>query len=270
MKKGTCIFPALCAALLALAVILLSACAAADTTRSELEIVRELICCYRVSPTLSKQNSQRLLKELAAVNPDSAEQWEKIMDSWASYDNNMEIHEWVLPDGLTNSEGLCIVVLGYQLNADGSMKEELIGRLKAAKECAEKYPNAYILCTGGETAAASDVKEADAMADWLTENGIASHRVLTETESVTTAENAMFSAELLMELHPEISQIALVSSDYHIPWAAILFEAEFILDGQALTLVSNAVYPTTATLNSSTLLLYQTSGLLEIAKAHLG
>ena len=45
-----------------------------------------------------------------------------------------------------------MVVLGYQLNADGTMRDELLERLRVAKASAEKYPNAYIVCTGGPTA----------------------------------------------------------------------------------------------------------------------
>lgn len=58
----------------------------------------------------------------------------------------------VLPDGLPDTDELCIVVLGFQLNPDGSMRDELINRLNVALRSAEKYPNAYIVCTGGGTA----------------------------------------------------------------------------------------------------------------------
>ena len=32
------------------------------------------------------------------------------------------------------------------------MKDELVNRLTVALRCAEKYPRAYIVCTGGGTA----------------------------------------------------------------------------------------------------------------------
>ena len=32
------------------------------------------------------------------------------------------------------------------------MKDELLGRLNVALSCAERYPKAYVLCTGGGTA----------------------------------------------------------------------------------------------------------------------
>ena len=234
--------------------------------RAEMAIVHDLVTS-QVSPTLGKSRTG-LLEELAAVNEASAARWEKIMDCWDSSGSDMTLYPYVLPDGLEDTGKLCIIVLGYQLNPDGSMKEELIGRLETAKESAEKYPDAYILCTGGGTATTSTVTEAQAMADWLVENGIEADRVLTESRSLTTTENALYCGELLKEQHPEITQAALVSSDYHIPWASILFQAQFILSDQSIALVSNAVYPTATTLRGTSLLRYQANGILEIASYH--
>ena len=234
--------------------------------RAEMAIVHDLVTS-QVSPALGKSRT-RLLEELAAVNEASAARWGKIMDCWDSSGSDMTLYPNVLPDGLEDTGKLCIIVLGYQLNPDGSMKAELIGRLEAAKESAEKYPDAYILCTGGGTATTSTVTEAQAMAAWLVENGIEVDRVLTEARSLTTTENALYCGELLKEQHPEITQAALVSSDYHIPWASILFQAQFILSDQSIALVSNAVYPTATTLRGTSLLRYQANGILEIASYH--
>ena len=92
--------------------------------------------------------------------------------------------------------------------------------------------------------------EADAMAGWLEEQGIQSDRIIVENKSLTTAQNAIYSFDILSEKYPEVSQIALVSSDYHIPWAVILFETRFILGESPLRVVSNAVYPTEQIINS--------------------
>lgn len=234
--------------------------------RAEMTIVHDLVTSQG-NPAMGKSKAE-LLEELAAVDAASAARWERIMDCWEASGSDMTLYPNVLPDGLEDTGKLCIIVLGYQLNPDGSMKEELIGRLEAARKSAEKYPDAYILCTGGGTAAASTVTEAQAMADWLVENGIDAGRVLTESRSLTTTENALYCGDLLKEQHPEIIQAALVSSDYHIPWASILFQAQFILADQSITLVSNAVYPTATTLRGTSLLRYQANGILEIASYH--
>ena len=138
-------------------------------------------------------------------------------------------------------------MLGYQLNADGTMKDELIGRLKTALDNADKYPNAYILVTGGGTASAnSSATEADCMAEWLLENGIAEDKVIIENMSKTTAENALFSYAILNRDYPEVSSIAIVTSDYHIPLGCMLFNSEFMLDRNKnigdIAVVANSAY----------------------------
>ena len=61
------------------------------------------------------------------------------MKYWQTNHEKLEINNDILPDGLDNSNKFCIVVLGYQLNDDGTMKDELIGRLKVALDSANKY-----------------------------------------------------------------------------------------------------------------------------------
>lgn len=236
----------------------------APAVRTEPEIIYELVRGYERTPVGSEKENAKLLQELEAVNPETAARWNSIMECWATSNGDMPINPNALPDGLADSDTLCIIVLGYQLNPDGTMKEELIGRLETAKASAEKYPDAYILCTGGGTAAASTVTEAEAMAAWLSENGIDKSKILVESRSLTTTENAIYCARLLHEAHPEVTQAALISSDYHLPWASILFQTQFILAGQDVQLVSNAAYVTSTTLRGSSLLRYQANGILEI------
>ena len=50
------------------------------------------------------------------------------MDYWSYANNEMILYPDVLPEGLPKDDSLCIVVLGYELAPDGSMKKELIGR----------------------------------------------------------------------------------------------------------------------------------------------
>ena len=83
------------------------------------------------------------------------------MTLWQTVNADLTIYENVLPDGLPNTDELCIVALGFQLNADGTMRDELIERLKVVLNSAEKYPNALIVCTGGGTAAENDALQTD-------------------------------------------------------------------------------------------------------------
>ena len=232
-----------------------------NASRNTNEILRDLVRSHPVG-----LEEDALLKELRQTDEAAAEQWQRILSCWDASGNDMMLNQNVLPDGLVDSNQLCLIVLGYQLKPDGSMEAELIGRLETALNCAEKYPDCWILCTGGGTASQNpDVTEADAMAGWLTEHGIAPERMIVENQSLTTTQNAIFSHRILTEKYPEITKIALVSSDYHIPWASILFDTQFILGGDGLELISNAVYPTNQKINSASLVRYQMNGILEIA-----
>ena len=128
----------------------------------------------------------------------------------------------VCPDDDT----VCLVCMGYELNADGSMRPELIGRLKTLLGVAGIFPNATIVCTGGATASGhAGVTEAGQMATWLRGKGIASGRILAERDSRTTAENAVNTLKLLSWCRPRTAFIVIVTSDYHMSEAVKRFKA---------------------------------------------
>lgn len=201
-----------------------------------------------ISDNVRKPGSVQVdIDKLAALDKESADRWAAIIKYWNDANEKDFVNKDILPDGLPDDNSLCIVVLGYQLNADGTMKDELIGRLKTALDNADKYPNAYILVTGGGTASAnSSATEADCMAEWLLENGIAEDKVIVENMSKTTAENALFSYAILNRDYPEVSSIAIVTSDYHIPLGCMLFNSEFMLDRNKnigdIAVVANSAY----------------------------
>lgn len=201
-----------------------------------------------ISDNVRKPGSVQVdIDKLAALDKESADRWTAIIKYWNDANEKDFVNKDILPDGLPDDNSLCIVVLGYQLNADGTMKDELIGRLETALDNADKYPNAYILVTGGGTASAnSSATEADCMAEWLIENGIAEDKVIIENMSKTTAENALFSYAILNRDYPEVSSIAIVTSDYHIPLGCMLFNSEFMLDRNKnigdIAVVANSAY----------------------------
>lgn len=228
------------------------------------QLIREMVYTYSLFPENSQNHVNKLLNELKDISSDSYENWEEIMAFWSYTNNEMEIGRETLPDGLEETDRLCIIVLGFQLNSDGTMKEELIGRLETALACAKQYPNARLLCTGGPTAQKSDISEAAVMGAWLMENGIPEERILLEERSLTTTQNAQFCCELLRNNYPEVTSIAIVSSDYHIPWAAVLFQTQCILAEDAARVVANAALEVSEHA-SYNLLNCQRGGILEIA-----
>ncbi len=215
--------------------------------RSGMREAREMVINYGAYGEEANERNAELLARMQELNPDNAAKWEQIMTLWKEVNSGIPVNENVLPDGLPDTDELCIVALGFQLNPDGSMRDELIERLRVVLNSAEKYPNAKIICTGGGTAAENEeATEAGRMAEWLAENGINPDRIFIEDESKTTAQNAMFSLNILEENCPQVRQLAIVSSDYHIATGTLLFEAESILrtgDGQdRFGVVSNAAY----------------------------
>lgn len=148
-----------------------------------------------------------------------------------------------LPDGFPEDDSLCLVGLGFQLNPDGTMRDELVERLKVMLSASEKYPNAIIVCTGGGTAADDPTAtEAGRMAEWLEAQGVDPSRLIVEDRSLTTAQNAIYTFDILTERYPQVRQIAIISSDYHIATGTLLFGAEAILRDSDIEVVSNAAW----------------------------
>ncbi len=205
-------------------------------------LIEKAVLLYATQGEESGDQLIALMEELKETDPEAADKWARILQLWN--DKELSVNEDILPDGLPDTDALCLVALGFQLNPDGSMKDELIHRLETLKRCAEKYPKAWIVCTGGGTARDNpDVTEGGQMAKWLRENGVDSGRVIVENQSQTTAQNARFTLELLRKNFPEVSRLAIISSDYHIATGVLLFGAEAILRGyEDMEVVSNAAW----------------------------
>ena len=219
-----------------------------ETARTVQDMIEELAVYYGTYGSEAEEKIAELLEGLCAANPVSGAKWGRIMQLWKTVNENSEINENILPDGLPETDELCMIVLGFQLNPDGSMKDELIERLTVAKASAEKYPNSLLVCTGGGTAAENpDATEAGEMAKWLIENGVDPQRVIVEDQSLTTAQNAIYTYRILTEQHPQVKQLAIISSDYHIATGTLLFGAEATLQAEkagkeTMTVVSNAAW----------------------------
>ena len=219
-------------------------------TEKTYNLVSDMVYAYADRQEAAGEIIRSDMDALHATDPALGALWGKIMDFWAFVNTALEINEGVLPDGLPEDESLCLVVLGFQLHADGSMSEELRGRCETALRCAEKYPNARIAVTGGGTAWQNPtVTEAGVMADWLAEHGVDRTRIITEDRSMTTGDNAAFTAAILREKYPQVKSLAIVSSDYHLPLGVLLFQeeaflAEYETGALPFSVVSNAALHT--------------------------
>ncbi len=200
---------------------------------------RSLIERIVVSYAADRTRDEKALSVLSSADPSLGEKWARIMDLWEA---PVPVND-SLPDSLMQDDSLCLVALGFQLNPDGTMRDELIERLKVLLRASAQYPNAVIVCTGGGTAAANPTAtEAGRMAEWLVSQGVDPARVIVEDRSLTTAQNAVYTFDILEERYPQVKQIAVVSSDYHIATGTLLFGAEAILRDSAAEVVSNAAW----------------------------
>ena len=215
--------------------VMLPAAAEEETQTPAQSQIERAVVSYAANGT----RDDEALSALASLDPSLGEKWTRIMDLWeAPVTVNTE-----LPDGLPEDDSLCLVGLGFQLNPDGTMRDELVERLKVMLSASEKYPNAIIVCTGGGTAADDPTAtEAGRMAEWLEAHGVNPSRLIVEDHSLTTAQNAIYTFDILTERYPQVRQIAIISSDYHIATGTLLFGAEAILRDSDIEVVSNAAW----------------------------
>ena len=227
--------------------------------RSRQAIIEEMVVDYGSYGAEADARVEELLQELQTVDADAHARWTRIMALW---ETPVTVNT-ALPDGLPEDDTLCLVALGFQLNPDGTMREELIERLKVLLEASQKYPNAILVCTGGGTAANDPTAtEAGRMAEWLEAQGVDPARLVIEDHSLTTAQNAIYTFDLLSERHPQVKQIAIISSDYHIATGILLFGAEAILRESGMEIVSNASWKAP---NGSLSAMFQAGALIELS-----
>ena len=188
--------------------------------------IQRLIQYYLHYQQDAEAEIETLLDYIESADPGQGTLWRAIMEDWRWSNEEMVVNRDVLPDGLPQDDSLCIVILGYGLNDDGSMKEELIDRLVVGLASALKYPNAVVCVTGGRTADNTNDTEAGQMAAWLMEKGLEPERILLEERALNTAENARNVLLLLRGRVPQVDSIAVISSDYHIPWGVSMFTTE--------------------------------------------
>jgi uncharacterized SAM-binding protein YcdF (DUF218 family) len=120
-----------------------------------------------------------------------------------------------------------IIVLGgsYDSRVHGYLNtifiDDATGPVAAIVDLARRYPRAQIIFSGGTDPSSSGPSEAAIGKKIFTSYGIAADRILIEERSLTTEENARFTAELV---HPTPqSRWLLVTFAYHMPRAMATF-----------------------------------------------
>ena len=231
--------------------------------------ISDLIGYYKTYQEGAETDILRTLEEMAKVDPVQAEAWTQIMDYWSYINTEMQVNIDTVPEGLPEDNSVAIIILGFALNNDGTMKDELIGRLQTGLAIAEAYPNSYVVVTGGGTAKENpNVTEGGLMGAWLLEQGLAEDRLIIENKAPSTVGNAENTYKILAEEYPQVDSFVMVTSDYHVPRGCILFYAKCLLSayaagGEPLKLINNAGYYTGS--NGYETISLQASGVASVA-----
>lgn len=188
-----------------------------NNSKSIDKLVSELIYYYGEE---ARTDVLRTLDLMEEKSKEDYKIWSSVIDQWDWIENDMEENIDVAPDGLPEDNTHAFVVLGFALDSDGKMEDELIGRLEVALSSAEKYPNSYVLVTGGVEK--NGWTEGDRMHDWLVDHGLSEDRIIVENESSNTVENASNSFDILYNDY-DIDTFSMITSQYHLKRGSIFY-----------------------------------------------
>ncbi|MCA1029648.1 YdcF family protein [Bacillus timonensis] len=135
---------------------------------------------------------------------------------------------WILFEGQSsknvNDEEIdAVIILGAGLRGD-QISKTLEGRLEAGLEYLMKNKSVPVIVSGGQ-GPGELLTEAEAMGNYLLDNGVAKERIYYESLSTSTYENIKFSKEILEQLQADHSTILIVTSDYHLLRAKMIGES---------------------------------------------
>ena len=114
-----------------------------------------------------------------------------------------------------------IIVLGAQVNPDGTPNVQLSWRLDTAFEAWQQKAVPLVVC--GAQGKDEPLPEAEAMAVYLIGKGVPEQDILKDPDSFNTNQNLRNAAKLLSSM-PDIRRVLIVTSDYHVPRALALAE----------------------------------------------
>lgn len=199
-----------------------------DNAKNIDKLTSELLYYYGKEARTDVSRTLDLMKE---ISPKDYKTWDSVIHYWDWIENDMKENIDVAPDGLPHNNKHAFIVLGFALKSDGTMEDELIGRLNVALNSAKKYPNSYVLVTGGVEK--NGWTEGERMHDWLVDHGLSEDRIIVEKESANTAQNASFSYDILYNDY-DINTVSLISSQYHLKRGSILYYTMSLLKAKEL------------------------------------
>ena len=129
------------------------------------------------------------------------------------------------------------IVLGNRLNDDGTITKIQEERLIMAKEVENIFKPDYFILTGGVANPNAIISEAEAMYNYLVNEGFDKDKLILEKNSKSTVENALYSIPIAKELGAKT--IIICSSLYHFKNSIHKTMESFIsgIEGSGITLM---------------------------------
>lgn len=115
-------------------------------------------------------------------------------------------------DSVTYQED-AVIVLGAAVHGK-TPSLTLKKRLDKSVEYHKQNPDALIIVSGGR-GAQEDITEAEAMKNYLINNGVAADKIIKEEKATSTYENFTFSKEILDEHFDSDYTAAFITNEYH-------------------------------------------------------
>ena len=127
----------------------------------------------------------------------------------------------VAKDVSQNDNYDAIIVLGAQVRQDGTLSNQLSLRLDKAMEAWKQKPVPIVVC--GAQGQDEPTTEAWAMRNHLLGKGVPENQLLMDETSFNTQQN-LSNARMLLQDFPEVKDVLIVTSDYHVPRALAMAE----------------------------------------------
>lgn len=138
---------------------------------------------------------------------------------------------------LQSRDQSAVVVLGSRLRST-SLHDELRGRVAIGIEVFQRQQADYLLFSGGYTNPKISLSEAEAMAEYATDNGVSCEDILIEDQSMDTIGNGYWTRLVIDEVGG-VSELFLVTSCFHRGRALLVFRHCF---GPFCSVVSEDCY----------------------------
>ena len=148
-------------------------------------------------------------------------------------------------DNITYEED-ALIVLGAAVHGK-TPSLTLKRRLDTAVKYYNQNPDAIIIVSGGK-GAQEDITEAEAMEKYLLDKGVATDKIIKESQATSTYENFTFSKQLLDEYFDGDYTACFVTNEYHILRALLCAKRAGITDISHLHSITNLSYLISGTL----------------------